>query len=308
MYNIFNYGGRENYAMIYLIANEKHLTGGERKKLDAVTEIFKRAGKQCEVLTTNKEGDAKAHAERITSSGEKHTLVAMGGDGTLHDIINGFKDFENCCLGLIPLGTGNDFAATARIPLDVKQAAEIIAFREPEYIDFIEFSNGVRSINIAGMGIDVDVLERTYAGKNKGKSKYVKALISSLLHFESRKFIAKFNGEEKEINGLICAVCNGRQMGGGIKVCPSAKLNDGFIELFMCDYLSKSRIIGAFLKLITGRVHKVKEAQTVRVKSAVFIPQQEDYTIQLDGELYKNIPFEVRVVSEKLKFFLPARR
>ena len=76
----------------------------------------------------------------------------------------------------------------------------------------------------------------------------------------------------------------------------------------MCDYLSKSRIIGAFLKLMTGRVHKVKEAQTVRVKSAVFIPQQEDYTIQLDGELYKNIPFEVRVVSEKLKFFLPARR
>lgn len=293
--------------MIYLIANEKHVSGKNSKKLDIVRGVFDRAGKKYEVLLTHRTGDAKTHAERITSDGEKNILIALGGDGTLHDIINGFKDFENNSLGLIPLGTGNDFAATAEIPSNVKQAAEIIAFREPEAIDFIEFSNGLRSINIAGMGIDVDVLERAYAGNNKGKSKYVKALTSSLKHFQSKKFKVKYNDTEEELFGLICAVCNGRQLGGGIKVCPQAELNDGYIELFLCDFLSKTRIIGAFLKLMTGRVEKVKEARTIKVKSAQIIPQADNYTVQADGELYPNVPFEVYVVSGKLRFYLPAK-
>lgn len=117
--------------MIYLIANEKHVTGKGAKKLDIVRGVFDRAGKKYEILLTRREGDAKAHAERITSDGNSNILVALGGDGTLHDIINGFKNFESNSLGLIPLGTGNDFAATAKIPLDVKRAAEIIAFRQP---------------------------------------------------------------------------------------------------------------------------------------------------------------------------------
>lgn len=293
--------------MIYLIANEKHVTGKNSKKLDIVRGVFDRAGKNYEVLLTHRTGDAKTHAERITSDGEKNILIALGGDGTLHDIINGFKDFENNSLGLIPIGTGNDFAATAEIPSNVKQAAEIIAFREPEPIDFIEFSSGLRSINIAGMGIDVDVLERVYSGNMKGKSKYAKALTASLMHFKSKKFKVIYNDTEEELFGLICAVCNGRQMGGGIKVCPQAKLNDGYIELFLCDYLSKTRIIGAFLKLMTGQVGKVKEARTIKVKRAQIIPQTDNYTVQADGELYTNVPFEVYVVSEKLKFFLPAK-
>lgn len=293
--------------MIYLIANEKHVTGKNSKKLDIVRGVFDRAGKKYEVLLTRKTGDAKIHAERITSDGEKNTLVALGGDGTLHDIINGFKDFENNSLGLIPLGTGNDFAASAEIPLDVKQAAEIIAFFEPVHIDFIEFSSGLRSINIAGMGIDVDVLERVYAGNMTEKSKYAKALVSSLRHFESRKFTIRYNDTEEELYGLICTVCNGKQLGGGMKICPQAKIDDGYIELFLCDYISKSRILGMFIKLMTGRVHKIKEARSIKVKSAVFIPHTENYTVQADGELYPDVPFEVRAVSGKLKFHLPVK-
>lgn len=293
--------------MIYLIANEKHVKGKNSKKLDIVRGVFDRAGKKYEVLLTHKTGDAKAHAERITADGEKNIVVALGGDGTLHDIINGFKDFENNSLGLIPLGTGNDFAATAEIPLDVKQAAEIIAFRQPVPIDFIEFSSGLRSINIAGMGIDVDVLERVYSGNMTGKSKYAKALVSSLKHFSSRKFTVKYDETEEELFGLICAICNGRQLGGGMKICPQAKLNDGYIELFLCDYISKSRIVGMFLKLMTGNVRKIKEARSIKVKSATIIPHAEDYYLQADGEIYPNVPFDVYVVSDKLKFYLPAK-
>lgn len=292
--------------MIYLIANEKHVTGKNAKKLDIVRGVFDRAGKKYEVLLTHKAGDAKAYAEKITSDGEKNILVSIGGDGTLHEILNGFKDFENNSLGLIPIGTGNDFAASAEIPLDAKQAAEIIAFREPERIDFIEFSSGLRSMNIVGMGIDVDVLKRVYEKNLTGKSKYAKALASILLHFKSQKFTLKYNDTEEELYGLICTVCNGKQLGGGMKINPQAKINDGCIELFVCDFISKWRIIGMFLKLMTGRVHKIKEARSIKVKSVTIIPHADEYLLQADGELYNNIPFEASVVPGKLKFYLPA--
>ncbi len=111
--------------MYYIIANETHLKGKNAERLETVKQIFERAGKEYEVLFTSKEGDARAHTERITRSGGIHTIIAMGGDGTLHDIINGFHDFENCSLGLIPSGTGNDFAEGAGIPLDVKKPRKL---------------------------------------------------------------------------------------------------------------------------------------------------------------------------------------
>lgn len=291
--------------MYYIIANEKHLKGKGEKKLEDVKKVFEAAGREYEILLTHREGDAKTHAERITSSGGMHTLVAMGGDGTLHDIINGFNDFENCSLGLIPLGTGNDFAESAGIPLNAKAAAEIIAFRAPQPIDYIQLSSGLRSINAVGMGIDVDVLKRTYAGKNHGRSKYLKALISSLIHFKSCNFTVRYNGKEEKHFGLIAAVGNGRQFGGGIKLFPDAKIDDGYLDLFIVDYISKRKIPAAFIKLMRGRVNYIKEAIAVRVKEVEFVTDSENFTIQAEGELYENVPINAHIVSGQLKFYLP---
>lgn len=291
--------------MIYLIANEKHLKGKNAKKLDVIKSVFDYAKKDCEVLFTKAAGDAKTFTENITSSGEAHTVVAVGGDGTLHEVLNGFKNFESCSLGLIPIGSGNDFAASANIPLDVKKAAEIIAFRAPVHIDFIEFSNGLRSINIAGMGIDVDVLHKAYSCNYKGKSKYAKALLACLRHFESTKYVARYSNNEEMHVGLMTAVCNGKQLGGGMKICPDASINDGYIEVFIVDYISKIKILGAFIKIMTGKVDKIKEAKSVKVKSVQIVPLGGNKMMQADGELYENVAFEAHVVPERLRFYLP---
>lgn len=292
--------------MHYIIANEIHLKKKKNaKKLDAVLQVLQNAGKQCEVLLTNKAGDAKVHAERITSSGERHTLIAMGGDGTLHDILNGFKDFENCDLGLIPLGTGNDFAESAKIPTDVVKAAKIIASGTPSPIDFIELSSGLRSINIVGMGIDVDVLKRTYASRRKGHSKYLISFLYCLKNFKSYNFTVRYGGNEEKHRGMIVAIGNGKQFGGGIKLLPEAKINDGYLNLFMVDYISKRKILGAFIKLMRGKANKIKQAKTVLVKEAEFIHEDKDFTIQAEGELYQNIPLNAHIVAGQLKFYLP---
>lgn len=291
--------------MHYIIANAARVNGKHAKELDTVKQIFEKAGIEYEVMLTAQAGDAKTFTEEITKSGGVHTVIAMGGDGTLHEIINGFNDFENCSLGLIPSGTGNDFAECAGIPVDVKKATEIIAYGKPQPIDFIELSSGLRSINSVGMGIDVDVLKRAYAGKSKGRSKYLKALLTSIRKFKGCSFSVEYNGIKEKRFGLIAALGNGSQFGGGIKMFPDAKINDGYMDLIIVDYISKSKILGAFIKLMRGKVNSIKGATVVKTKSATFFHEDENYTIQAEGELYDNMPIEAHIVEGKLKFYLP---
>ena len=291
--------------MYYVIVNETHIKGKGSAKLEEVKKVFDIAGKEYKILFTQKAGDAKRYAEEITSDGNENTLIAMGGDGTLHDIINGFKDFEKNSLGIIPFGTGNDFAQSAGIPLNAKQGAEIIAFRAPQYIDFIELSSGLRSINSVGMGIDVELLKKVYEKNMHGKSKYLRALISTVIHFKSCNFTVKYNSKEEKHYGLISAIGNGKWLGGGIKLFPDAEINDGYLDLIIVDYLSKPKILGAFLKLVRGKVDKIKNVTYVKTKCATFVQESENYTIQAEGELYDNVPLEARIVENKLKFYLP---
>lgn len=288
--------------MYHIIVSAARLDKKHAKKLELAENVFKNAGLEYTVHKTVLQEDV-ANITREITSGKGEVIIVMGGDGTLHCVLNNFVDFENNAMALIPFGTGNDFAAAANIPCDAEKAAKIIAEGKPQRIDFIELSSGVRSLNAAGMGIDVDVLKRTYAGKNTKKSKYAKALVASLAKFKSYHFTLEFDGKSEEHYGLIAAVGNGKQIGGGIKLFPDAKLDDGYMELFVADYISKPKIIGAFLKLMTGRVKKIKQITIARVKKVKFIPHGE-LTIQADGELYENMPLEAEIAEGKLNFYL----
>ena len=289
--------------MHYIIVNELHLKGRNVKKLDTVKAVFDRAGIEYEVFKTTCRGHAKELAKSITQE-SGNTIVAMGGDGTLHEILNGFDNFEGNTLGLIPIGTGNDFATTAGIPKNVRAAAEIIAYRAPVYIDYIQLSEGLRSLNAVGMGIDVEVLERVYSGNHHGKGKYLRSLVASLFKFKVLNFTAEYDGKTVSHYGLIAALGNGRQIGGGIKLFPEAELSDGYMDLIIVDYISRAKLFGALLKLMRGKVNKIKEATVKRVKSAKFIVEEENFTIQAEGELYKNVPIEAEIISGRLKFYL----
>jgi YegS/Rv2252/BmrU family lipid kinase len=291
--------------MYHIIVNSNRLKGKYCDELEKVKAVFDRAGKDYVIHTTNRAGHATEIAEKLTSADKEQTIIAMGGDGTLHEVLNGIKDVEKCSLGLIPLGTGNDFAATANIPFDARQAAEIIAFKAPSKIDFIQLSNGLRSINAVGAGIDVDVLKRTYAGTNTGKNKYYKAFIQSIKHYKSFNFTVQYDGKKEKHNGILACLGNGKQIGGGIKLFPDADLRDGYMDLIIVDYLSKFRTLIAFIKLALGKINSVKEATHVKCKSVTFIPDGEPQTVQAEGELYDGITLDAQLISGKLNFYLP---
>ncbi len=292
--------------MYHLIVNTANHGNNVAEKLETVKNIFVKAGKQCVIHETQYPKHATEIAAELTESGENVNLIAMGGDGTLHEVLNGIKDVTVCTLGLIPLGSGNDFAETAHIPSDVKIAAENIAFRSPSKIDFIELDNGLRSINAVGMGIDVDVLKRAYSGKKKGKNKYFSAFIKSLMHYKAGTYKVVYDGKEEEHTGIICCLGNGRQIGGGILLFPEADITDGYINLIMVDCLTKFRTLIAFMKLNSGKVNKVKEVTHVLCKSVSVTPVGDTpTTIQAEGELYDGVALNAKIIEGKLSFYLP---
>jgi YegS/Rv2252/BmrU family lipid kinase len=291
--------------MYHIIVNENSLNKRNQKKLNQVKEVFERAERKYKIHYTTHQGHATEIAKELSSENEQNTLVVMGGDGTLHDVLNGIVNFSTTSMGLIPMGTGNDFAAAAHIPSDAKKAAELIAFLPPQTVDYIELSNGLRTLNAIGMGIDVDVLKVAYSGTNTKKSKYLHALFYSLRHFKSYDFTVCYNGKEENHFGLLAGLGNGRQIGGGIKVFPDAKINDEYMDLVIVDYLSKFRTIKAFIKLMLGRMNKIHEVTAIKVKEAKFIHHGSSYTVQADGELYDDLPFEAKIIESGLKFYLP---
>ena len=289
--------------MYHLIINGLSLNKNERA-LDTVEKVLQRAGKPYTLHFTQYAGHAREIAAKLSAGGRFVHLVAMGGDGTLHELLNGVQDPANCTLGVIPIGSGNDFAAAAGIPSDLKTAAEIIAFRAPTYIDYIQLDNGLRSLNAVGAGIDVDVLRRVYSRKGR-RGSYFSAFIKSLLNYKSTTFTVTYDGKKETHTGLIAALGNGSQLGGGIELFPAARIDDGYMDLIVVDYLSRFRALIAFVKLVTGRVNKVKEATYIKCKTASFTPADGETTIQAEGEIYENTEFSARIVTQKLRFYLP---
>jgi diacylglycerol kinase family enzyme len=216
-------------------------------------------------------------------------------------VLNGIVDPTKVKLGLIPSGTGNDFAEHAGIPENAEKALEIIIKGEAKETDYLEVG-GKRCMNVGGIGMDVDVLERCNRGKLKGKIKYLFSLIQSLFAFKGLPILIESEGIEEKHDALIAAACNGTQFGGGIVICPTAVPDDHLIDVVVVDCIGgKWKIVKAFIELMKGRVLEYPLTMYFRCERVRFTTETP-CTAQLDGELYQGLTFDVKV-CKGLKFY-----
>ena len=271
-----------------------------KKALRSIQERLKERGVKYVIHLT----DMPGHATELTASLIKNgatNIIAVGGDGTLHEVINGFDNFENVNMGIIPCGTGNDFATAIGLPLDTVKALDIILDGQAKYTDFMQMQ-GVRGLNIIGMGIDVDVLKKYRALKKKTKFKYTMCLIKTLFNFEYSDFDAEINGVKTHYRSFMACVANGTMYGGGIPVCPIANPTDNYLDFVVVKEIKKLGLIRAFLKLKKGKILTLPQAHHEKMKN-IKITTDKPVTINVDGELYDDIPFEIDIVSNKLKLY-----
>lgn len=258
------------------------------------------SGVQYHIFKSEHEGCIGKFARSLSAAGQTK-FIAVGGDGTLNEMLSNLVDPSVCEIGLIPAGTGNDFAAAAGIPKGVK-ALKLILERESSYVDYIECATGRRSINIVGLGMDVDILERRLNARAAGKKmSYYAALRASLKEYKGLKVSVNVNGETRECNTMIAAVCNGSQFGGGLRICPMAEIADGKLGLVLVDYPEK-HVLRELFALLRGKLLKRRIAHYIECTEVSIIPETPQ-SIQYDGEIYPSGSLHARVVSGKLRMF-----
>ena len=249
--------------------------------------------------------DAKAIARKLTEGRPGPVdIVAMGGDGTLNEVLNGIADPAGVRLGLIPCGSGNDFAAAARIPSDPVSALDIILGGEARFTDYMECS-GVRGINIIGTGIDVDILRR-YAKMKllRGSAAYLASLLITLFSYRPYDFEEVSGGTAVRHHAFIACAGNGVSYGGGIPICPKAVIDDGQLDVVIVDDIRKPSIPRAFIRLMQKRVLELRTTSFKR-QGELHIRSEKPMPIQIDGEIYEDLPFDVVLIHDRLRMYRP---
>jgi diacylglycerol kinase family enzyme len=138
-----------------------------------------------QVHETQSEGHAKVITKYLTSKNEQMTIICLGGDGTLSEIVNGIQNFDNVTLGVIPSGSGNDFVSATKIPVDDPiKALKFALTTQSRKINFMNV-NEHRAINITGFGLDTEVLKLYYKMKFlPNRTRYKIATIIKTLFFK----------------------------------------------------------------------------------------------------------------------------
>ena len=284
--------------MLNVIVNRKARRVG---KLIAKTEKrLAAAGIAYRIFYTDKPGAAFKYARSLSSAGGKEFLV-VGGDGTVNEVLSGLVDPSVCTLAVMPAGTGNDFAVAAGIPSRMK-ALELYLNGVPRPVDYIECGTR-RSMNIAGTGIDVEVLrrcERMKYGTRRGK--YFRALVACLLRYRGTKLRVTVNGETKEYTALIAAVCNGTQFGGGIPLCPAAEIDDVQLELVIVDCPPLRKLVPELIRLMRGKLLTRPITHHIPCAGAV-IEGDGNIFVQYDGEICEEGALNAKIVRGALKLY-----
>ncbi len=288
--------------MFHIIVNPVGGKGKSLKALEIVEQTLKEKKIPFETHKTERKGHATEIARELSHTpGSK--LLVIGGDGSYNEVLNGIDNFENITLGLIPSGTGNDFVSASGHPKKVEAALEVILKGNESYIDFIQLDDR-RCLNVLGAGMDVDVLLK-YAEMKPfhGKVKYYASLFYTLAHtrFHKLRFTVD-GGEPMDKSTFMIGVGNGRSIGGGIPICPNAKVDDGKLSIVIVNEVKKARIPFSLPGFLTGKHVKKSYCDEFEGKS-VTIEVLDDSKFECDGEIFDSKCINCHVVSNALKVF-----
>ena len=243
-------------------------------------------------------------------------FLAIGGDGTLSEVLNGVLDSGvvgpgEATLGLIPVGRGNDWARTHRIPRDYARAIGIVAAGRTVAHDVgVAETQGTASessrryfMNAAGAGFDAHVVERTH-GRDLGMLSYMAALPASLLSFRAPDLAVV--SDEKQVSGrvfMVFAALN-RYCGGGMLVAPDARHDDGLLDVMVLDEISLPELLLNIRKLYDGSLPAYRKVRTFRA-AALSISGPAPVNCEADGELIGATPVRFSVLPRHVGVVVP---
>ncbi len=295
---------------VTIILNPEAGRGAARHERENLESMFARAIRNLHdlvswtVVETTGPGSATILAREAARNGVQ-IVVAAGGDGTINEVVNGLVGTD-VKLGIVPLGTGNDFARTIGCGLTIKEAVLSIFYGDPIRVDLGKL-NDRYFINVAGCGFDSEVAHRVNSSNSRlrGRAAYIAAVYHSLKDFAPVNMELTLDSERHEMNGMLCAVANARHYGGGMMIAPEALLNDGLFDVcVVCA--GKWEFLKSFPRVFKG-THISHPDVHILQASHVTVRTDRPVPVMLDGEILGETPAEFSLVPEAISVLGPER-
>lgn len=266
-----------------LIANPAAGRGNARSLIRKAESLFRGRGISFDLEFTHGPGDAADVARR--SLPDFDVVVAMGGDGTVNEVLPGLL-FSGKPLGIIPCGSGNDFIKSLGIPNNIEKAFRILQEGKEKAID-IGTINGKPFANGVGIGFDAAVNRTSYSinHSKKGLLLYFLAFLRTIGKYRPSAAKITADGNTMEQETFLISVGNGTTVGGGFRLTPHAKIDDGLLDLTVVKPLPLPLLFWHLPKVFLGTIDRTPHtitlrAQKIRIKTPSPVPAH------LDGEIY----------------------
>jgi len=233
----------------------------------------------------------------MASCSSSPIIVAVGGDGTIHEVANGIMGTEKV-LGVIPIGSGNDFIKAIGVPKGLQQSISILFLQKVKRIDVgsvrvrrtdggvLEDNSSVSFfVNGLGIGFDAAVAERTlHISYASGLLLYLIAVLQTLGRYTSPEFSFSIDGRTTTSRNLLIAVGNGTCAGGGFYLTPEAKVDDGLLDLCFIDDVSSLGILKIMPSVMKGK-HKTLSSVRFERGRKITIAANGPISVHSDGEI-----------------------
>jgi len=295
-------GGAGLFLIVNLIAGH----GRCKALFPKVKAELDRRGIEYELHYTNEPLEATDVAKWGIEAGFGQ-IVAMGGDGTVNEVVNGMLSKE-AVLGVIPAGTGNDFIRMLAIPPDPLEAVGVLTHHRERTMDIGRVADDRCFVNGLGIGIDAqvarDVLEME---RLRGAVAYVSSAVKEVFRFRAFPATIQSGDWLLEATCLSIGVANGQYAGGGFKLAPKADVADGKIDISAIeDYAKLERLVR--LPRVRAGAHLAWRKVHYRQVAEATIASHSKLIAHMDGEPYRlpSDPFRVAVVPHALRVMVPA--
>ena len=289
-------------------------SGGPVERLPAIEAGCRRRGIAYEVRRTGSAGSAaRLVSECMATIPDLDRVAVAGGDGAVTETAAALIG-TGLPLGVVPLGTGNDFAGGIGLPRgrDIDACLDVVFNGVPRPIDIARYrtdsENGVY-LNVASAGFDAAVTQNALRLKQRinGRLIYLMAIPAALPRLGFHRIDMTVDGIRIRRRALMVAVANGRQYGGGIRINPGAALDDGRLDLIVYRAASPVKIVATLPRFILGRHGRLDYLETRQCRS-VRIDAETPLPVNVDGEMKGATPLEIEIVPKGLTILTPPVR
>lgn len=304
--------------MYYFIVNPKSRSGKSLKIWKMAASRLKKEDLEYKVFFTKKRGDATILARKFSSQFSPCTIVAVGGDGTANEVINGLENYERIRFAYIPTGSGNDLARGLSLPSSSEDIINaIIHPLEIRHvrIGLTQIDGHVHKFIISsGIGFDAAVCHEALHSKLKdtlnrfglGSLTYLGIALKQLILIHPSPMTLAIDGSSPRsyIGNFFVAAMNLRYEGGGFMFCPQADCEDDYLDLCIVEKMPKLKILALLPTAFFGKHVKYSGIQILRCKNAV-ISSPRALAIHTDGEsLGFHSSMTVSLSEKKLPFIV----